>query len=173
MRRRPADGTPHHALGEKPGESPARPGEAPEQRDDRNFVELLQGMRVAVTGVQVLFAFLLTVPFAPGFVGAGTLDHELYYLALVTAAIASVLFITPFVQHRILFRLGMKHELVRQSNLYGLLGASSLAVSMVSATLMVVHHIFRGPLPAITAVGLGALAGWLWFLQPALRRRAR
>jgi Family of unknown function (DUF6328) len=175
MSRRPDGGAlrHRHEPETKQSESRARPGEDPLQRDDRNFVELLQGVRVAVTGVQVLFAFLLTVPFAPGFARAGRLDHQLYYLALVTAAIASVLFIAPFAQHRILFRLGLKHELVRQANLYGILGAASLAVSMVSATLMVVHHIFGGVLPVLTAVVLAVLAGWLWFLEPALRRRSR
>lgn len=109
-----------------------------------------------------------------GFAKAGNLDRQLYYLALATAAVASVLFIAPVAQHRILFRLGLKHQLVTRSNLYVFLGTVALAVSMISATLMVVHYMFGGVLPVLTALALTGLAGWLWFLEPALRRhRAR
>lgn len=147
--------------------------ESPAERADRNFVELLQGFRVAVTGVQVLFAFLLTVPFSPGFVRVNATDRGLFYVALVSAALASVFYIAPTSQHRILFRMGMKEQLVRRSNVYGVLGTLALAVSITAATLMVMDFLFDGPLPLITAAGPALLAGWLWFVEPLLQRGNR
>ncbi|ROO85833.1 hypothetical protein EDD29_3382 [Actinocorallia herbida] len=144
--------------------------ETPAERADRNFVEFLQGIRVAVTGVQVLFAFLLTVPFSAGFKDVSTGERTLFYLALVSAALASLFFIAPVAQHRILFRQGLKEDLVRRANLYGLIGTAALALSMTSATWLVTAHLFEGPLPSLTAAGIVLLAGWLWFVEPALHR---
>ncbi|GAB3690107.1 DUF6328 family protein [Actinocorallia lasiicapitis] len=158
-------------MGQERPDHADRPDESEAQRADRNFMELLQGLRVAVTGVQVLFAFLLTVPFSQGFASAGPLDRKLFYVALVTAALASLFFIAPVAQHRILFHRGMKRYLVRRSNLYGLIGTVSLAVSITSATLMVVDHLFDGPLPLITAAAIMLAASWLWFVEPMVNRR--
>ncbi|MEO3787703.1 DUF6328 family protein [Actinocorallia sp. B10E7] len=146
------------------------PGESPAARADRNFVELLQGLRVAVTGVQVLFAFLLTVPFSPGFGEVTELQRVLYYVALVAAAVASIFFITPAAQHRILFRQGLKEPLVHRSNRYAMIGTLSLAVSITSATLLVVDYIFRWPLAVVTASILALMALWLWFVGPIVYR---
>ncbi|WP_199485061.1 DUF6328 family protein [Actinomadura craniellae] len=146
------------------------PGESPAERADRNFSELLQGFRVAVTGVQVLFAFLLTVPFSSGFARAADTNRWLFYVALVSAAIASMFFIAPVAQHRILFRRGQKELLVRRANVYGLIGTLALAVSMTSATLMVLNYLFDGILPLVTGAGAALLAAWLWFVEPFLQR---
>ncbi|MEU5879974.1 DUF6328 family protein [Spirillospora sp. NPDC047279] len=154
-------------------EQPARRGtqeESPAERADRNFVELLQGFRVAVTGIQVLFAFLLTVPFSVGFAKLDSFDRWLYYVALVGAAVASLFFIAPVAQHRILFRQGLKESLVRRSNLYGMIGTLALAVSITASTMMVVDYIFNGALPLVTAAGAAALAAWLWFIEPMIHR---
>jgi hypothetical protein len=136
----------------------------------RNFLELLQGLRGALPGVQVFFAFLLTVPFAPGYDRLGATDRRLFYVALVGAAVASVFFIAPVAQHRILFRQGCKEALVRRSNLYGIAGTLALAASMTSATMVVVDFLFTGPLALITAACFAVLAGWLWFGKPMLTR---
>jgi hypothetical protein len=146
--------------------------ESPEERTNRNFMELLQGFRVAVTGVQVLFAFLLTVPFAPGFARVAASDRRVYFVSLVAAAIASLFYIAPVAQHRVLFRQGMKEHLVKRANLYGVIGTVALSVSITAATLLVVDYLFDGPLPLITAAGTAALAAWLWFVEPAINRGA-
>jgi hypothetical protein len=144
--------------------------ESDQERADRNFVELLQGARVAVTGVQVLFAFLLTVPFSPGFAKLDLADRWLFYVALVSAAVASICYIAPTAQHRVLFRQGRKETLVRRSNHYGIVGALALAVSMATATMLVIDYLF-GPALAWTTAGiLAALALWTWFGQAALNR---
>jgi hypothetical protein len=144
--------------------------ETPGERADRNFIELLQGFRVAVTGVQVMFAFLLVVPFSAEFAEVSDFGRGLLYVALVSAAIASICYIAPAAQHRVLFRQGLKEPLVHRSNRLGLAGGVALLIAMVSATLMVVDHLFSGPLPILTAGVLAALASWLWFVQPSLHR---
>lgn len=144
--------------------------ESEQERADRNFVELLQGARVAVTGVQVLFAFLLTVPFSPGFARLSPAERWLFYVALVSAAVASICYIAPTAQHRVLFRQGRKETLVRRSNFYGIVGALALAVSMTTATMLVIDYLFGGTLAWVTAGILAALALWTWFGQPALNR---
>ncbi|MGI5291510.1 DUF6328 family protein [Nonomuraea polychroma] len=144
--------------------------ESEPERADRNFVELLQGARVAVTGVQVLFAFLLTVPFSPGFAQLSLADRWLFYVALVSAAVASICYIAPTAQHRVLFRQGRKETLVRRSNLYGILGALALAVSMTTATMLVIDYLFGPTLAWGTAAVIAVLALWTWFGQPALNR---
>jgi hypothetical protein len=152
------------------GQSEDRIPEKPAERAVRNFMELLQGLRVAVTGVQVLFAFLLTVPFSPGFGRIANHDRQLYYVALIGAAVASIFFIAPVAQHRILFRKGMKESLVKRSNLHAMIGMLALMVAMTAATLMVVDYLFKRPVSLITAAVVGLLAGWLWFIQPLIQR---
>ncbi|SEL86166.1 DUF6328 family protein [Nonomuraea pusilla] len=144
--------------------------ESHQERADRNFVELLQGARVAVTGVQVLFAFLLTVPFSSGFGRIDLADRWLYYVALVSAAVASICYIAPTTQHRVLFRQGLKEKLVRRSNFYGIAGALALAVSMTAATMLVVDYLFHATVASVTAAALAVLSAWTWFVQPALDR---
>ncbi|MEV4223158.1 MULTISPECIES: DUF6328 family protein [unclassified Nonomuraea] len=149
---------------------PEQDRETRQERADRNFVELLQGARVAVTGVQVLFAFLLTVPFSQGFVRLSAFDRWLFYVALVSAAIASICYIAPANQHRVLFRQGLKERLVRRSNFYGIAGALALAMSMTAATMLVVDFLFDSALAWGTAGVVAALAAWAWFAQPAIDR---
>jgi hypothetical protein len=144
--------------------------ETHKERADRNFVELLQSARVAVTGVQVLFAFLLTVPFSQGFGKLDLADRRLFYVALVSAAVASICYIAPATQHRVLFRQGKKEMLVRRSNVYGILGALALAVSMTAATMLVIDYLFQFTVAWITALAVALLAAWAWFVQPALSR---
>jgi hypothetical protein len=159
----------------QPGDRDAGAGiddESPAARAARNFIELLQGFRVAVTGVQVLFAFLLTVPFAPGFTKVAGTDRWLFYVALIGAALASMFFIAPVAQHRILFRQGLKETLVKRSNLYGLIGTVALAISITAASSLVVNYLFNSALAVGTAAGVALLASWLWFIEPALDRRS-
>ncbi|MCK2219024.1 DUF6328 family protein [Actinomadura sp. ATCC 31491] len=144
--------------------------ESDKERADRNFVELLQGARVAVTGVQVLFAFLLTVPFSQQFDRLDLADRWLFFAALIGAAVASICYIAPTAQHRVLFRQGRKELLVRRSNFYGILGALALVVSMTAATGLVIDYLFGPTLAWPVAGAIAALALWTWFGQAALDR---
>jgi hypothetical protein len=149
--------------------------ETEKERLDRQMVELLQGLRVAATGVQVLFAFLLTVPFSMGFNKLDNLGHRLYFVSLVAAAIASVCFIAPAAQHRVLFREGLKEELVHRSNRYAIGGAVALAVSMAAACAVVVRDYWSHGISIGLGVAVLLLCGWAWFGQPytTLKRKHR
>ncbi|GII31604.1 DUF6328 family protein [Planotetraspora mira] len=154
----------------------SNPEENPKERLDRELIELLQGLRVAATGVQVLFAFLLTLPFSAGFNKIDKAGHWLFLVAVVTAALASICLIAPATQHRILFRSGLKALLLRRANRLGVVGGIALAISMVCSTSLVVDTL-TGLWPAVViAAAIAALSAWLWFFQPLvslLRARDR
>src|SRR3954469_23685586 len=90
-----------------------QPKETPKQRWDRNFGDLLQELRVAQTGIQILFAFLLTLPFSNGFPRTTEFQRDVYVVSLLAAAAATAMIIAPVAFHQALFRRGRKPELVR------------------------------------------------------------
>lgn len=145
--------------------------ETPRERIDRELVEMLQGLRVAVAGVQFLFAFLLTLPFSNGFHRVGAVGRWVYYLSLLTAAVASICFIAPAAQHRMLFHSGKKALLVSRSNRYGIAGASMLTIAMASAVAVAAKGFFSSWITALTAAVVVVLSLWAWFVQPFLTRR--
>ncbi|MEO3863535.1 DUF6328 family protein [Acrocarpospora sp. B8E8] len=149
----------------------ANPDENPKERLDRELGELLQGLRVAATGVQVLFAFLLTLPFSNGFGKVGMAGKWLYYVALVAAALASICLIAPTTQHRIMFRSGLKEIVLRRANGLALAGGIAIAVSMMCSTALAVE-VFLGAWPAVfLAGGIALLSSYLWFVLPLLTLR--
>jgi hypothetical protein len=111
--------------------------ERPLERWDRNLVELRQELRVAQIGVQILFAFLLTLPFTIRFAGSGSVVKATYPVTLVAAASASALPIAPVSFHRLVFRHGRKPELVPVGSLVAKVGLPCLLVSVVGAVLLV------------------------------------
>jgi hypothetical protein len=145
--------------------------ETEKERVDRELLELLQEFRVAVTGVQVLFGFLLTVPFAPGFTRVGQSGRNLFNVALFGAAIASICFIAPVAQHRILFRYGHKAVLIKRANQFGIWGAVALAISMTSATALVMHTLVSSWIAVAVGAVVAILCAWAWFGQALLSRR--
>jgi hypothetical protein len=145
--------------------------ETPKERLDRELIELLQGLRVVVAGVQFLFAFLLTLPFSNGFGRVGVAGRWVYYASLVSAAVASICFIAPAAQHRVLFHSGRKDVVVSRSNRYEIVGAIALTVAMASAVAVAARGYFSSWLAAVTAAGVAALSVWAWFVQPLLTRR--
>ncbi len=94
----------------------AEPGESPKQRHDRELIELLNELRVALPGVQVLFAFLLAVPFAQGWKKATDFQKDVFFVAFLATAIASALLIAPSSYHRLRWRVEDKGRIVRISN---------------------------------------------------------
>jgi hypothetical protein len=141
------------------------------ERLDRNLVELLQEVRVVQTGVQVLFGFLLIVPFSARFDAITAFQRGAYFAALVGAAAAAVLLIAPTALHRVLFRLGQKEYLVEMSNRLTLGGLVSTAVAMIAAMLLVGDVMFG--LGAAVAIALATTLafGGLWAALPLRRRR--
>src|SRR5213080_2616773 len=97
-----------------------RAGETETQRLDRNYDDLLQELRVSQNGTQILFAFLLTVPFSNGFSKTTSFERGLYFATLILAALSAAMLIAPAVMHRVLFRQHMKATLVRTAGLVAL-----------------------------------------------------
>ena len=145
--------------------------ETPAERADRNLGELLQELRVALPGVQVLFAFLLTVPFTQRFEGLTGFQEKLYYLVLLGAALSTALFIAPTAAHRLLFRRQEKEYLVLMANRLALGGLVALALSMVGVIALISDLIF-GTTTAVVATAISAAVfGALWYGAPLARRR--
>jgi len=153
------------------GESPSGRAESEEERADRNLSDLLQELRVALPGVQVLFAFLLTVPFTQRFNDLSDFEQKLYFGVLIAVALATVLLVAPTVGHRILFRRQQKEFIVTIANRLALIGMLLLAVSMCGAIALISHFLF-GPTTAVisTIVMATAFVGF-WFLGPIVRRQ--
>ena len=141
------------------------------ERCDRNLVELLQEVRVVQTGVQVLFAFLLTVPLATRFPTLTAFQRDLYFVTLLVTGAAAMLLIAPTAYHRILFRLGDKEHLVKVANRFTLAGLLCVALSMIGALLLVTDLLFGGPVVVVTGAVAALVCLLLWCLAPLRRRR--
>jgi hypothetical protein len=141
------------------------------ERLDRNLIELLQEVRVVQTGVQVLFAFLLTVPFSARFDEITGFQRGAYFAALVGTAAASVLLIAPTAVHRILFRMGQKEYMVETANKLALAGLASTAVAMVAAMLLVTDVMFGLGVALAIALATALAFGAFWAIMPLRRRR--
>jgi Family of unknown function (DUF6328) len=144
--------------------------ESEKQRLNRNLDQLLQELRVVLPGVQVLFAFLLAVPFSSRFNRVDDFERDVYFVALLLSAVAVALLMAPSIQHRILFRHEQKRYLVTLGSALTIAGMTALALAIVLSLVLVAHFLF-GPGAAWTAGGLafGAFAV-LWYALPIERR---
>jgi Family of unknown function (DUF6328) len=145
--------------------------ETDEDRLNRNFDQLLQELRVVIPGVQVLFAFLLAVPFSTRFNRVDQFERVDFFIALLLAACAVVLLLAPSIQHRLLFRHDQKLYLVETGNRLTIAGMTALALAMTMALALVAHFLY-GPWAAgvVSAFALVAY-GTIWFAIPLARRR--
>jgi Family of unknown function (DUF6328) len=150
-----------------------RPGETEAERDDRNLIELLQELRVAGLGVQVIFGFLLALPFTNRF---SALDHGqriLYVIALTLASVATALLLGPVAYHRLVFRLHLKRHLIYAANVMAIAGLATVGLTICSAVLLVLSYVAKGlPAALVTAFTVILFAG-LWFGLPLSRRLRR
>ena len=144
--------------------------EQPEERLNRELIELLNELRVALPGVQVLFAFLLTVPFSNRFQTLTGSQRAIYFATFVGTTIATGVFMAPTAYHRIRFRQGDKERMLRTSNRFAIVGIAFLALSVTSAVVLTPDLMFG--LGTATLVGLGVLLFrvWVWFAIPLTRR---
>jgi hypothetical protein len=155
----------------KPGDAaPDGRDETPAERADRNFGELLQELRVAQTGVQFLFAFLLTVPFTERFVRIGPEQHGIYLATLTATALAAVCLIAPVPHHRVLFGRRRKAELVASSSALASIGLVFLALSMIGAVFLIFDVVVGTAVGIGAAVLLAVIFFLLWWVHPMLRR---
>jgi hypothetical protein len=139
------------------------------ERLDRNTAELVQELRVAGTGIQVLLAFLLVAPFNQRFKSLTAFERGDYFVTLVCIATAAVLLIAPSVHHRLMFRQGEKAYLVKLGTRLTIVASAFMAVGLAGIIVLITHMLF-GSVPAIAAGAVAAgLLGAVWFAIP-LRR---
>jgi hypothetical protein len=147
------------------------PEEDSRERVNRELIELLNELRVALPGVQVLFAFLLTIPFAPRFSTLSAGDRRVYFGAILATAISSALLIAPSAHHRARFRQGTKEQLLRAANAFALAGMFFLALAMAAAMYVVTQALYESGVATTVAAVTGAAIIGLWFAAPLLYRR--
>jgi hypothetical protein len=143
--------------------------ESKDERLDRELIELLNELRVALPGVQVLFAFLLTVPFTNRFSRVSDFQKDMYLVALVATAIGSILLIAPTAHHRIRWRDYDKEALLRRANRLAIAGTVFLAVGMTAAVWLVTDFLFQRALTASVVALLVLCFAWFWYGMPLLR----
>jgi hypothetical protein len=153
-------------------ERPSGREETEGERLDRNLGELLQELRVALPGVQVLFAFLLTVPFQGGFEDITPFQEKVYFICLLLTAISAMLLISPTAYHRLTFRQQQKKQLVFIANRLSIAGLATLALAMTLAVLLVTDLLFSALFAGVVAGIAAGLFVLLWFVMPLLRSRA-
>ncbi|MDQ3554695.1 MAG: DUF6328 family protein [Chloroflexota bacterium] len=159
-----ADAEPHH------NRSSDDEKESEKHRVDRELIELLNELRVALPGVQVLFAFLLTVPFTQRFPQITPFQRDVYFATLLASAAATVLLIAPSAYHRLNFRQHVKLQLLRRSNVMVIVGLGFLALAIVGVVLLITDILFAtGTVAIVTAATAGAFA-LFWFVLPLVER---
>ena len=145
--------------------------ESEAERHNRNLADLLQELRIAGLGVQVLFGFLLSLPFTVRFVRLDRAQRHLYVTDLLLAALAISLLVAPVAYHRFVFRLHDKKRLLRVANVLAILGLCATALAISGSVLLVLTFVESGwVVPVLTAVLVG-LFGTLWFAIPLQERR--
>ena len=145
-------------------------GEDEKQRVDRELIELLNELRVALPGVQVLFAFLLIVPFSNGFPKMTSLQRDVYFVAFLCATVSAVLLIAPSAHHRLRFRAKEKEQLLFRANKLAIAGLGFLAAAMSAVVYVITDVIFKEPWAAILSALAAALFAWIWYVVPLSRR---
>jgi hypothetical protein len=147
-------------------------GESLQQLLDRNLAELLQELRVAFTGVQILFAFLLGLAFTQRFTQLDALELGVYTVALLSTALATLVLIAPVSFHRLVFRRRQKAALVAVADRLLLVGLGLLVLAISAATLLVLDVVL-GLGAGVVGGGLVFLAGLLtWYVLPLWARHA-
>jgi uncharacterized protein involved in cysteine biosynthesis len=143
--------------------------ESEEERLDRNLQELLQELRVALPGVQVLFAFLLVVPFNQRFPQITNFQQTIYFVTLLLATGATGFLIAPTVHHRVQFRQQEKERIVITANRFTIVGMALLAAAMTGAILLITDMLYRETTVTVVAGSVAVMFAVLWYAVP-LRR---
>ncbi|HSD23773.1 MAG TPA: DUF6328 family protein [Solirubrobacterales bacterium] len=145
--------------------------ESEEERADRNLSDLLQELRVALPGVQVLFAFLLTVPFSNRFQTLSDFQEKLYFGILICVALATVMLVAPTAGHRILFRRQQKEFIVTLANNLSLIGLLLVAIAMCGVITLISDYLFGPTTAVLSTTGIALAFLGFWFVGPLLRRQ--
>ena len=147
--------------------------ETEEERLDRNLMELLTELRVALPGVQVLFAFLLAVPFQARWDEVTAFQRDIYFVTLCLVLLATAALVAPTAYHRLNFRARRKRELVMASNRLAILGLALLALALVGAMVLIADVLFGVAVTILVGVLALLVLALLWAVLPLRRRHAR
>jgi hypothetical protein len=142
------------------------PEESKEDRHNRELIELLNELRVALPGVQVLFAFLLAVPFASGFPRLGKVDRDIFFVAFIATAVSTVLLIAPSSYHRLRWRQHDKEKLLVTSNALTIAGLACLAIAITSVVFVITDFLFHRTWAATFSAFIAACFLLLWYGLP-------
>jgi hypothetical protein len=160
------------AGGDKGGKtSGPQPGESKKERIDRELGELLQELRVALPGIQVLFAFLLTVAFSQRFTQLTETQKDIFFATFLATAVSSILLISPTAYHRLRWRKYDKERMLVTANRVTIAGLLFLALGIGGAVYLISDFLFGDVVTALAFGGVVVLVGWFWFAMPLLRGR--
>jgi hypothetical protein len=159
-------------VGLHPADHRTRSDNAEDEQEQRNrqLSELLNELRVAMPGVQVLFGFLLTVPFQQRFSETTSLQRSVYTVALVSAALATAFLIAPSALHRVTFRARQKDFVIQAGSWEFLVGLGALALAMCCSVLLVLDLLYQGATAPVVVAALAILYVGLWFVLGVVRR---
>ena len=143
--------------------------ESEDDKQQRQMAELLQELRVALPGVQILFGFLLTVPFTQGFQKATAFQKDVYMVTLVLAAVSTACFIAPSAAHRIRFHQGDRPWIIETASRLAIAGLAFLALAMVGAVIVVTDFLFGTPAVYVWPALVAVVFVGLWFARPLAR----
>jgi hypothetical protein len=139
------------------------PGESPKQRHDRELIELLNELRVALPGVQVLFAFLLVLPFSNGYSRVTAFQKDVFFVAFLAAALSSAFLIAPSSFHRLRWRTADKGYIVVVSNRLLIAGLLFLAIATIAVVLLIADFLFGSTAAVAATTVVGAVLVILWY----------
>ena len=146
------------------------PDESPKERVDRELIELLNGLRVILPGVQVLLAFLLTVPFSSGFDDATSTDKIVYFATVLLTVGATGALTMPAAYHRIRFRQGDKEQMLRLSNTFAIVGLALLTLAMATVVFFITNVLYGVAAAIPVSLVVLLVLGVSWFAVPVFRR---
>jgi uncharacterized protein DUF6328 len=139
------------------------------EKRDRQMIELLNELRVALPGVQILLGFLLTVPFAQGFQRVTSTQKTLFYAALLATAASTACLIAPSATHRLRFHKNDRAYLIETANKYLIAGLVFLAIAIILALVMITDVLYAGTAVFAFPAAVAALLVGLWFVRPLVR----
>ena len=152
-------------------EAPAADRETRDERANRELIELLNELRVALPGVQVLFAFLLTVPFSQRFEQLDAGQRRIYFAAVMATAAATVCLVAPSAHHRLRFRAGVKEQLLVVANVLAIAGLVFLAFAITAVSYVITSLIYPGTLARVVAAVMAGAFALAWFVVPLVYER--
>jgi hypothetical protein len=154
------------AEGSRDAAAGPQPDESPKERVDRELIELLNGLRVLLPGVQVLLAFLLTVAFSTGFEKMTSIDRVVYFVTVLLTVAATGALTMPAAYHRVRFRRGDKERMLRLSNVFAIAGLVLLTLAMASVVFLITNVLYGIGAAFGVSVAVLAVLCFSWFAVP-------